>query len=356
MKDKLEKLFSQLPDGSALIVTDSINRRYITGFDCEDSMLAVTADKALYITDFRYLELAERHFEGTGTELAFLAPDDQLSALRDFVVRSGAQVCLLEEASLTVSSWRRLKELFGDFPLKDAGAALANLRAVKSDAEIACIERAQSFAEKAFSKTLGIIKPGITERDIMVELEYHMLRFGAEHTSFETIIASGPNSSVPHARVTDRKIESGEFITMDFGAKYGGYCSDMTRTVAVGKPDAEQLAVYGTVQRAQRYAIENIQAGITGREADSFARELITANGYGECFGHGLGHGVGLFIHESPRLSKLSQNVLLENMVVTVEPGIYIKNRMGVRIEDMLVVKPGGSRNLTSITTELIIL
>lgn len=355
MKEKFQKLFQILNSDGVVYVTDQTNQRYLTGFDCDSALIAATPDSILYVTDFRYLELAEKHFAGSGVNLKVLPYDKQVQEIQDFV--KGANLpCFIEDQKLTLSSFRELENTFKGVSFKNIGSAFSSLRTIKTAEEIACIEKAQGFAEKAFNKTLHFIKPGVTEREIMTELEYQMLKLGAEHTSFETIIASGVNSSVPHAKVTDKKIENGEFITMDFGAKYKGYCSDMTRTVFVGKPKDEHISLYNLVLKAQKYAVANIRAGITGKEADSFAREIITANGYGDCFGHGLGHGVGLDIHEAPRLNKLSEEILKENMIVTAEPGIYIKNSMGVRIEDMLVVKEGGNRNLTSITTDLITL
>ncbi|MFQ8599944.1 MAG: M24 family metallopeptidase [Oscillospiraceae bacterium] len=222
--------------------------------------------------------------------------------------------------------------------------------------EIQKIEQAQALTESTFSHILSVIRAGVTEREIALEMEFFMRRQGADGVSFDFIVVSGNNSSLPHGVPTGKAVEKGDFITMDFGALVDGYHSDMTRTIAVGCVDEEQRRVYDTVLRAQRAALSAIRAGMRCSDADRAAREVIDGAGYAGCFGHGLGHGVGVEIHEAPNLSPRSAEILEPGMVVTVEPGIYIENRYGVRIEDMVVVQKGGCRNLTASPKELIIL
>lgn len=356
MTENLEKLYQQLDSECGVLFHSRENRRYFSGAACEEGLFAAGGGAMIYVTDFRYAEIIEQELAESDAELAICSGADQLTAVYAFFVKHGITKVCIEDEYLTLSQYRSLTQSMSRVQFCDLGTLCEQIRAVKSEEEISCILGAQQIAEKAFAKLLHFIKPNVTERDVAAELEYQMKKLGAEGTSFDTIVASGVNSSVPHAVVSDLRILSGEFITIDFGAKYRGYCSDMTRTLFLGKPSKEERDFYNIVLKAQRTAIEHICAGITGREADSYAREVIRANGYGEYFGHGLGHGVGLFIHEQPRVSPASEQVLLPNMVVTVEPGIYLKGKMGVRIEDMVVVEENGVRDLTSTSAELIAL
>jgi Xaa-Pro aminopeptidase len=230
------------------------------------------------------------------------------------------------------------------------------LRETKKEKEIECIKKAQQIAEEAFAHSLELIKPAVSEKDIALALDFYMLSHGAEAVSFDTIVVSGKNSSMPHGVPTDKKIENGDFVTMDFGAVYNGYHSDMTRTVAVGEPTEKQKEIYSVVLKAQKAALSVLKAGVPCSEADKAARDVIEAAGYKEFFGHGTGHGVGIEIHEAPTLSPRSKADLGEGNVVTIEPGIYIPNEFGVRIEDMALITKDGFVNLTSCEKELIIL
>lgn len=236
-------------------------------------------------------------------------------------------------------------------PLSDF---MLDLRAVKDEGELELLAAAAAIADKAFDHILGFLKPGISERRVALELQRYMEDLGASGPSFETIVASGVRSSMPHGVASEKLLEEGDFITMDFGCVYKGYCSDITRTVVLGTASPRQREIYGIVLEAQLAGVEGIRAGISGRQADALARDIIAAKGYGEQFGHGMGHGVGLAIHESPRAAVGSKDIFVENNIITVEPGIYIPDWGGVRIEDMLVVKEGCSRNLTSSPKELI--
>lgn len=349
-------MYRQLDSECGVLFHSKENRRYFSGAACEEGLFAACGGGMIYVTDFRYAEIIERELAESDAELAVCTGADQLTAIYAFFVKHGVAKVLIEDEYLTLNQYRSLLQAMPRLQFGELGSLCEQIRAVKSEEEISYILGAQQIAEKAFAKLLHFIKPNVTERDVAAELEYQMKKLGAEGTSFDTIVASGVNSSVPHAVVSDLRILPGEFITIDFGAKYRGYCSDMTRTLFLGKPNKEERDFYQIVLKAQRTAIEHIRAGITGREADSYAREVIRANGYGEYFGHGLGHGVGLFIHEQPRVSPASEQVLLPNMVVTVEPGVYLKGKMGVRIEDMVVVEENGVRDLTATSAELIAL
>ena len=237
-----------------------------------------------------------------------------------------------------------------------ASAFLRELRAQKDPEELERMEQAQRIAEKALGQILAEIRPGVTEKEIAARLQYLMLHFGAEKMSFDPIVASGPNGSMPHAVPTERKIQTGEFVTMDFGCVYKGYCSDMTRTVCVGRPTEEMKRVYETVLRAQLTGIAAARAGATGAQIDGAAREVIRRAGYGEYFGHAFGHGVGAEIHESPNATPGNDKPLPVDSVISAEPGIYLPGRFGVRIEDVLVLEEGGCRDLTEAGKELLCL
>jgi Xaa-Pro aminopeptidase len=233
---------------------------------------------------------------------------------------------------------------------------IEELRRVKSEDEIALIAKAEAISDEAFSHVIKLIKPGMTELEIAMELEFQMRRAGASGVSFDTIVASGKRSSMPHGVATDKKVEIGDFITMDYGCIYQGYCSDITRTIALGQVDEKQETVYNLVRKAQEEALAAIKAGVTGKEVHMAAQNVFQDAGYGAFFGHGLGHSVGLEIHEEPRFSPKAEDVMQENMVITVEPGLYLPNWGGVRIEDLVVIKKDGYINLTHSPKELIIL
>ena len=233
---------------------------------------------------------------------------------------------------------------------------LEEIRAVKDDTELSAIAMAEKIGDRAFSYILGEIKPGVSEKEIALKLELKMRELGASGLSFDTIVVSGERTSMPHGEPSDKLIENGDFVTMDFGCIFNGYCSDMTRTVAVGSVTDEQRDIYNVVLRAQKTTCDAIKAGMKGSEVDAVARKIISDAGYGECFGHGLGHGVGLEIHEAPTANTRSEEILKPKMLVTIEPGIYIPKKFGVRIEDLSIVTENGIINLTGSEKELIIL
>lgn len=266
------------------------------------------------------------------------------------------QLTIAIEASMNLSRYLKLDAALDKHKLRVASDIIDKPRMVKDDNELGLLRRAEQIGDEAFDHILTILKPGITEREISLELEFFMKKQGASKLSFDTIVASGPNSSMPHAQVTDRVVQNGDFVTMDFGCVYKGYCSDMTRTVAVGTPTDEMKKVYQIVLDANLRAMDGIKAGVKCSDIDALARGYIFDKGYGEYFGHGLGHSVGLQIHEEPRFSPKCDVITEENMVITDEPGIYLPGKFGVRIEDLVVVKKDGYERLSNSPKELIII
>ena len=256
---------------------------------------------------------------------------------------------------MTVAQYRQLADAF-TCELVPAQGLLGALRAAKDEEEIALMTKAQRISEQALEEILKFLRPGVTEKEVAAKLTYDMLRFGAEKMSFDPIVASGPNGSLPHAVPSDRAIQSGEFVTMDFGCVYGGYCSDMTRTVAVGEPTEEMKKVYAVVLEAQLAGIAAEKAGVTGKSVDAAARRVIEDAGYGEYFGHSFGHSVGLEIHEAPNAGSTCEDVIPLGAAVSAEPGIYLPGKFGVRIEDVTIFTADGCVNLTKAPKDLIIL
>ncbi len=327
--------------------------RYLTGFDYEDGGVLLTADTAYLLTDSRYIEAAKAEVQG----MQCVSCKGLLKTVETLLADKNIQKLYIEQ-SVSLAQFHLLQKLAVELVADDTlETALAKARLVKDAEEIALLKHAQAITEKGFEHILPFIKAGVTEKQVALELEFFMRKNGADGVSFPFIAVSGANTSRPHGVPTDKPIENGDFVTMDFGALYRGYHADMTRTVAVGKVTDQQRHVYETVLRAQKAALIGIRAGISGRAADAFARDIIAAAGYGDNFGHGTGHGVGVEIHEAPRLSPLAPDTpLLAGSVVTVEPGIYLEGQFGVRIEDMVLVTENGCENLTKANKELIIL
>ena len=308
--------------------------------------MVATKEKSFYLTDSRYIEVANLHFAESGIEVVETTYAKVFDVVREILSGANATTVGFEDAFLSVADFEVYQATIGG-TFVPVSKELVLLRAIKDADEIKAIAEAAQITDKAFSKLLPEIKVGMTEKQIMARLNYHMLMCGADGMAFDTIVASGPNSSKPHAVPSDRPIQSGDLLLFDFGAKKNGYCSDMTRTVAVGQISPELKKLYKQVKTAQELALKAYESGITGHQGDAIAREFFTANGVGELFVHSLGHGVGVEIHETPRLAKGVTDVLEENMVVTCEPGLYIPNVGGIRIEDTVVIKKGGIVNLT---------
>ena len=325
----------------AVIVSSEINQRYLTSFAFTDGYVLVTKEKGYLITDFRYIEAAQNEC-ADGFEI-LMPTGGMLLEIR--AILGDGKTVLFEEATLSVKDKENFEKTFDTCTLCSGGSELLDgLRLYKDAEEIEKMKKAQAITDAAFLHMLDVLTPDMTELEAALELEFFMRRMGSEGTAFETIAVSGSASSLPHGVPRDQKLEKG-FFTMDFGARIEGYCSDMTRTVVLGRADDEMKRLYNTVLTAQTAALDALKVGMRCRDADKIARDIIYGAGYEGCFGHSLGHGVGLYIHEAPRLSFVSpENVLLApGHVVTVEPGIYIAGKYGCRIEDMVAVLEDGT-------------
>ena len=336
----------------ALFVTNELNQRYLLGYPFTDGMLLILPEVAYMVTDFRYYEEAQAHAD-PAFEVVMPAP--RAPFVTEVLEKHGVKTVGYESASLSCDEFDRLSKLYGTFTFLPCGNLFSTIRKVKEPAALDKIARAQQITDMAFSHILKVMTPEMTEIDVALELEFFMRKHGAEATAFETISVSGDASALPHGKPRAVKLKAG-FLTMDYGALYEGYCSDMTRTVVIGKADAEMKRLYQTVLEAQTAALAVIREGMECAAVDKVARDIINGAGYEGCFGHGLGHGVGLFIHEKPSLSSVGgKDVILESgNVVTVEPGISLRGKYGCRIEDMVAVTPDGCRNFTASPKELI--
>ncbi len=359
MNEFAQRLLEKLPENSAYVILRPENRRYLTGITSSNGMVLICREKQVFYTDFRYITMARNDIrKGYGVELlqksfaATLADD----------IPATVKTVYFEDEFLTYREYRAFADALSHrFELVGDEKILSDLRIVKSEEEIQKIITAQSFTDKAFSHICDFIathwkRGDLTEERIATEIDYAMKCAGAANPSFDTIVASGENGSKPHAVPSSRVIRDGDMITMDFGSVYDGYCSDMTRTVAVGHVSDHQKKIYDTVLEAQLNALKHLHAGMTGVAVDALARDVIVAAGYGEAFGHSLGHGVGLMIHEAPNFSPRSEGIIPVNSIMSVEPGIYLADDCGVRIEDLVVVTADGCRNLTKSPKELLIL
>lgn len=358
MNDRIERLMAMLPcDADCALISSDINRRYFTGMLSSAGTLLVFREKSYLIIDFRYIEKARN----TVRNCEVILQEELYSQIKKLLAKHGAKRIALESMDITLSRYEQLREKLGDTAEFDSSNALSKAiyacRTVKDSTEIEKIRSAQIIAEEAFTHILGFIREGVTERDIQLELDFKMQKLGAEELSFPTIALTGTSTSMPHGVPSaDRKVQKGDFVLMDFGAVIDGYHSDMTRTVAVGDPTDEMKYVYNVVLEAQEKALAAVHAGITGQQLDAVAREHIAKAGYGENFGHSLGHGVGMEIHEYPGSSPNSTPVFRSGNVVTVEPGIYLPGKFGVRIEDFVLVTDNGCENLTLAPKNMIIL
>jgi Xaa-Pro aminopeptidase len=335
----------------AVLITDRVNLRYVTGFTGSNGMAVVGRDIRRFITDFRYIERSAGEVEGFDRELA---PQDFNSALRDGWP-DGPLRLGFEDQHVSVRRHARLRELLPErVELVPAGGVIEELRAVKDTGEVERIRAAAALADEAYAlvREQGLV--GRTEREVALAIENEMRRLGAEDPSFDSIVASAERGALPHAEPADVPIERGTLVTLDIGARLDGYCSDCTRTWATGELPDDLAEAYELVRRAQGEALAAVRAGPEGREVDAVARRIIDEAGHGEHFGHGLGHGVGLDIHEAPRLARTAEARLVAGNVVTVEPGVYLPGVGGVRIEDLVVVAEDGHRVLSGTTKELV--
>jgi Xaa-Pro aminopeptidase len=340
----------------AFAVIDPVNIAYLTGFervfDDERAHVAlVTPEKTILFTDSRYSEAATAAAQG-GSWVVERVSNDLVTGLCETLAREHIDRLALED-TVAIRQFDSIAATFAGEVVK-AKDWTEKLRAVKEPEEIERIARAQELTDRAFEHVLDMIKPGVTERDVALEIEFFMRRNGSDGIAFAPIVAAGPNSSLPHAKVTDRAVEPGELLKMDFGARVEGYCADMTRTVVVGRADGRTRDIYDAVRAANEAGIEAVRAGKPGREIDAAARAVIEAAGFGELFSHGLGHGVGREVHELPGVGPRSEDDVPAGSVITIEPGVYVPGFGGVRIEDLVVVENEGARVLTRTAKDLI--
>lgn len=337
---------------NAILISNGNNMRYVSGFAGETGYLYISEKRHAVITDFRYTIQAE--MEAEGYEIITIGNGGYEEAINNVLKADKVERLGFEAEDMLFAAYHRLKEKLLVDELVPVGHEITNMRRIKTPRELELIQKAEAIGDQVFTEILTFIKPGMTELEIAARIEYLLKLNGGSALSFSAIVASGVNSSMPHAVPTQKKIEIGDFLTMDFGCVYEGYCSDMTRTIVIGKASEKQKEVYNTVLKAQLAALDFLKAGLKGKEVDKVARDIIYNAGYEGCFGHGLGHSVGLHIHENPRLSMLEEDIIKAGMIETVEPGIYIKGFGGVRIEDLVVVTEDGCVNFTHSDKSLI--
>ena len=352
------KIAAQLEsrDLDGMLLTHEANRFYASGFHSAgtDGMALVTREKFYYFTDSRYTEAARRHVQDAEVQEAGHGRGYS-ALLMEAVQRHSIQRLGFEDAYMAVREHDAYARAL-PCELVPAADLLAELRAVKDPEELEIMIAAQRIAEKALTDILNEIRPGVTEKEIAARLQYLMLHYGAEDKSFDPIVVSGPNGSLPHGVPSEKVIQAGEFVTMDFGCIYHGYCSDMTRTVALGEPTEEMRKVYNVVLQAQLAGLAASKAGVTGKSIDAAARKVIEDAGYGEYFGHGYGHSVGIEIHESPNANLRDETLMPVGAAVSAEPGIYLPGRFGVRIEDVAIMTEDGCIDITKAPKDLIVL
>lgn len=355
-RTRIKKIRKQLSQKNQFpyLVASLVNIKYCTGFEGSYGYLIFFEDETVFISDSRYEEYA-------GTILPenvhfVLQQKDFFTTLQSLLKRKKIKKIFLEEHSITLSQYRGFKEECKGIAINYGGDLVNEMRIIKDKSEIEIIKKAAQITDQCFYHILKYIKPGVTEWDIAIEIEYFYKKHGCQGTSFATIVASGAGSSMPHYKTGNKKIRSGEPVLIDMGCVYNGYCSDITRTIFIGTIPDEISTIYSVVKDAQQKAVNAVKAGLTTNKLDSIARDFIAAKGYGALFGHSLGHGVGLDVHEMPAVKQNGAVALKNGMVITVEPGIYIPKEGGVRIEDMVLVTSNGHEILTGSTKELIIL
>lgn len=356
MNLKIQKLLQKFNElgTEAILLSSAYNRRYISGFTGSSAYLYISPSRQILLTDFRYI-----------TQATAQCPDFQvvdyrkaglIETLEEYLKADEVKNCGFEGNQMTFAEYRLFVEKLPWIEWKTIGNAVEELRMIKTPEELALLRQASKIGDDAFTHMLNYIKPGMSEKQIALELEFTMRKLGAEGLSFDSIIASGVNGALPHARPSDKLIQTGELLTMDFGCIYQGYCSDMTRTVAIGEVSDKLKEIYEVVYRAHMESLAALRPGVAGKEIDAVARNIIAEAGYGDYFGHGLGHSVGLEVHEAPGLSAREDRILEANMLETIEPGIYIEGLGGVRIEDLAVLTENGADSLVTSEKKLIVL
>lgn len=351
MYQKLDTLFK---DGDTIFLTSPHNLRYFTGFRGGEGCAIIFPNVRYLLVDSRYTVAAKE--EATDYTVITYGAKSLQSLCHEIFTSHGAKKCIFEDNTMSYAEYIKISSWFPTLKWTGKSDEIEKLRMIKTEDELALIRKAEQIGDLAFSHILNYLKPGISEMDIAAEIEYAMRKNGASKTSFDTIAVSGEKTSMPHGIPGQKKLMPGDLLTMDFGCIYEGYCSDMTRTVGISHLGRKEKEIYAVVKKAQEAGLFAIRSGISGKEADTAARKVIQEAGFGEYFGHSLGHGVGLLIHELPNLSPGSNIMLEENMVVSCEPGIYIEGIGGVRIEDLVCVKKDGIENFTHSPKDLIII
>ncbi|MDP3025873.1 MAG: Xaa-Pro peptidase family protein [candidate division Zixibacteria bacterium] len=354
MKERIERIREKLNQENLdlLLVTSLPNIRYLCGFTGSNGILLISKDKAVFLTDFRYKEQVKKEVKGAEIKIA---QKELFSFLPEINLLKGKRIKAgFEEKYLTFQLYQRLKTLLPQVLWVPTENLVESLLVTKDEDEIKKIAKAADISAKAYQEILPFLRPGTKESDIAAELEYRIKRNGGTGSAFEPIVASGLRSAMPHARASSKTLKKGEFVTLDFGASYDGYVCDITRTVVLGNATPRQKKIYNLVLKAQTRAIEEARSGMKGFELDRKARDIIKKAGYQKYFGHGLGHGIGLLVHDSPGINTKSQEVLKPGMVITIEPGVYIPGWGGVRIEDDVLITRNGCKILTHIDRELL--
>jgi len=356
MPDRIPQIRKRLHElqTDAVLLSSLPDIRWACGFTGSNGLLLVGEEAAVFVTDGRYTEQAQQEVKGADV---VIAEEGLLSRLNDLDYLEGLDRVTFQAEHVTVAKREKLEEQLPEIEWEGKSDILTHQIGSKEEVEVEHIRRSQEITESAFEHILGVLEPGVMEKEIAAEITYQHLKRGAEKMSFDPIVASGPNGARPHARPTDRKLRSGELVVLDMGCFRDGYASDMTRTVAIGDPPESARRGYEVVREAQQRALDAARAGLTGKELDGTAREVVEEAGLGDQFSHGLGHGIGLEVHEWPRVSKTVDTELPRGACVTIEPGVYDpRNGFGVRIEDIIVLRSEGIDNLTSTSKHLRIL
>ncbi len=354
--DKIKELQMKMPDTiQAVFIQDGVNRFYFSGMKSSAGTMIITKTEAIFFIDFRYIEEAERKV----TNCKVVEETNLYPQIKEWLKERNIQKISVLTSYITVRKMNELKNALDTIKVEDSTEAddiVKKMRCIKDREEIYCHKKAQEITDHVFQHICNFIRPGITELEVAQEIGTMLTRLGSEDKHFNFIVASGKNSSLPHGFATNKIIENGDFVTMDFGAVYRGRLADMTRTIGVGKIDAQQKEIYEIVKEAQKRALDIIKPGVICADVDKAARDYIYEKGYKGCFSHGLGHSVGIEVHEDPRFNTICREKLVSGIVITVEPGIYIKGKYGVRIEDMVLVTEDGYKNFTKSDKELIII
>ncbi len=355
MIHRIKKIQAALKNGEAFMIESKPNRLYLTGFSSSAGTLLITKETAEFFIDFRYFEKAAKTISHCKTTLQ----TNRMAQIQNFIDTNEIKNFYVESSSITLDAFISLKHCLKNAEIIEKSSLsdlLLKMRAEKSLKELSAIKEAQRITDETFSYILNRIRPGISEREIMLDMEFFLRKQGSDGIAFDFIVVGGKNSSLPHGSPGDYNIQKGDFVTMDFGAVYKGYCSDMTRTIAVGSASDRMREVYYTVLEAQNKAFEAIKPGAVCKSIDAAARNYIYDKGFNGCFGHGLGHSLGIEVHESPSFNTRDETLLEPGMVLSVEPGIYLENQFGVRIEDIVAITESSFDNLTHSPKELIIL